>query len=74
MIICVKEELVSINTNGVKTKRVVLLSNSAPSSLTLTGADVEGMDDTDIIAVGSTLIIPDKNYMTFSDGVFTEKE
>lgn len=74
MIVCVKDELVSINTNGVKTKRVVLLSDSVPSSLTLTGADVEGMDDTDIIAVGSTLIIPDKNYMTFSTGVFTEKE
>lgn len=53
--------------------RAVILSGTAPSSLTLTGADVDGLGDDDILAVGSVIITPEKNYIAFTDGVFTEK-
>lgn len=54
--------------------RAVILSSTAPSSLNLTGADVDGLGESDIIAAGSLIITPNKNYIAFQDGVFTEKE
>ena len=60
--------------DGSEAKRVVLLSSTTPSSLTITGADVEGLNDDDIIAAGSVLITPGANYIAFTDGEFTEKE
>ena len=53
--------------------RAIILSDSAPSSLSLTGADVDGLGDDDIIAAGSVIITPSANYIAFEDGVFTEK-
>ena len=73
MINLVDSVVLNIAQNGVTTKRCVLLSSTAPSSLTITGSDVEEMKDTDIIAMGSVLITPNKNYIAFEDGVFTEK-
>lgn len=63
-----------IRPDGSEAKRVVLLSDSTPASLTVTGADVEGMSQGDVIAAGSVLITPGANYIAFEDGVFTEKE
>ena len=63
-----------INPDGTVTKRVVLLSNTAPASTTITGADVEGLNDDDVIAAGSVLITPGANYIAFTDGEFTKKE
>lgn len=63
-----------INPNGAVTKRVVLLSDTAPASTAISGADVEGMNPGDVIAAGSVLITPEANYIAFADGVFTEKE
>jgi hypothetical protein len=62
-----------IRPDGTEAKRVVLLSDSAPASLTVTGADVPGMNADDVIATGSVLITPSANYIAFEDGVFTEK-
>ena len=62
-----------IRPDGSEAKRVVLLSETAPASLTVTGADVEGMNTGDVIATGSVLITPSANYIAFTDGVFTEK-
>ncbi len=62
-----------VKADGTVTKRVVLLSDSAPASLTVTGADVAGLNSDDVIAVGSVLITPGANYIAFADGVFTEK-
>ena len=62
-----------IRPDGTVTKRVVLLSDTAPASLDITGADVEGLNDSDVIAMGSVLITPSANYIAFADGVFTEK-
>ena len=62
-----------IRPDGAVTKRVVLLSDSTPASLTVTGADVPGLNNDDVIATGSVLITPTANYIAFADGVFTEK-
>jgi len=62
-----------IRPDGSEAKRVVLLSDAAPASLTVTGADVEGMNTGDVIAAGSVLITPSANYIAFTDGVFTQK-
>jgi len=62
-----------IMPNGTEAKRVVLLSSETPASLEITGADVEGLNDDDVIAAGSVLITPSANYIAFEDGVFTQK-
>lgn len=51
----------------------VIVSETNPTSLTLTGADVDGLNDDDRIAAGSVLITPSKNYVAFVDGTFKEK-
>ncbi len=60
--------------DGTEAKRVVLLSDETPASLTITGADVPGLNNDDVIAAGSVLITPSANYIAFEDGAFTEKE
>lgn len=55
------------------TVRAVILSATAPASLTITGADVDGLNNDDVLAAGSVIITPSKNYIAFEDGVFTEK-
>lgn len=60
-------------TNERARWQVTLVSETEPTSLEITGADVEGMDDTDIIAVGSVLMTPSAKYVAFEDGVFTQK-
>lgn len=62
-----------VKPNGAVTKRVVLLSDETPASLTITGADVPGLNEGDVIAAGSVLIAPGANYIAFTDGAFTEK-
>lgn len=62
-----------IKPDGSKVQRVVLLADDTPSSLEMTGADVPGLNDDDVIAAGSVLIAPSKNYIAFEDGTFTEK-
>lgn len=54
--------------------RTVIVADETPASLTIDGADVDGLGDTDVIAAGSVLITPDANYIAFEDGAFTEKE
>lgn len=51
----------------------LIVSETDPSTLTITGADVEGMNDTDILAAGSVILTPAKTYVAFSDGTFTER-
>jgi hypothetical protein len=53
--------------------RVVLLASDTPSSLSVTGADVPGLNDDDVIAAGSVIIAPSANYIAFEDGTFTAK-
>ena len=53
--------------------RAVILASDTPASLTIDGSDVDGLDDADILAPGSIIIAPSKNYIAFEEGVFTEK-
>ena len=50
-----------------------IMSDTEPATLTITGADVIGMEDGDTIAVGSQIISPTGNYLAFEDGVFKPK-
>lgn len=52
--------------------RAVILSEDTPNSLAITGADVDGLGDDDVIAVGSRLITPYGEYLAFSEGEFTK--
>lgn len=61
-----------IQTDGTVTKRVVLLSGEKPASLEITGADVEGLNDDDVIAAGSKLTTPTAKYTAFEGGKFTQ--
>lgn len=54
--------------------RALILSVDTPASLTIDGSDVDGLSDNDILAAGSIIITPSKNYIAFEDGTFTEKE
>lgn len=54
--------------------RVVIVAETAPASLSISGADVAELGPDYVIAAGSLLITPGANYIAFTDGVFTEKE
>lgn len=77
--ICISSEILGTVSPlpGVLGNRVraLILSDETPASLTgLTGEDVDGLGDDDVIAAGSVLITPSKNYIAFAEGEFTEKE
>ena len=52
----------------------VIMSDSELDSYTITGADVEGMADTDFVAAGSIVCSPTANYIAFEDGVVTQSQ
>ena len=54
--------------DGSTVKWVPLIGDAAPSSLALTGADVEGMNNDDVLAAGSTLRVPGGKYILYEDG------
>ena len=52
---------------------VHLIGDAVPSSLALTGADVEDMADDAVLAAGSTLRVPGGKYILYEDdGTFQE--
>lgn len=51
--------------------RAIILSSTTPESLEIDGSDVDGLGDSDIIAAGSVLITPTKNYLAFENNMFT---
>ena len=53
--------------------QAVLVSDEEPENLELSGVDVEEMNNSDILAVGSVLVTPSKDYIAMEDGVFTQK-
>ena len=80
---CVHSETVNINWFGGspaarRVRAVIIATDDELTSLELTslelsGEDVDGLDENDVLAVGSMIISPTKNYIAFEDGVFTEK-
>lgn len=65
----------AVSTDWVEVGKgiVTIVSSTEPESLTITGADVDGLPDDCVIASGSVIVTPDTNYIAFEDGVFTEK-
>ena len=53
--------------------RAVILSETVPEDLTITGADVEDMRDDYTIAEGSILVTPEKYFVAYEDNHFTEQ-
>ena len=64
---------VSVEWVDVNKGIVLVVSPTEPSSLTITGSDVEGLKDGYVLAAGSVIVTPSKNYIAFADGTFTEK-
>ena len=60
----------SVGDPGERRFIVTIMSDVEPASLTVTGADVEGMADVDIVACGSQIISPTDTYLAFEDGLF----
>lgn len=57
-----------IRPDGKTVKWVHLIADAAPSSLSLTGADVADLADADVLAAGSTLRVPGGKYILYEDG------
>lgn len=72
MIKIIDGELIN-RVNGQARWQLTLVSEEEPTSMSITGADVEGMDDADIVAVGSVLMTAASKYIAFEDGVLTQK-
>ena len=64
---------VSVEWVDVNKGIVLVVSSTTPASLNITGADVDGLKDDYVLAAGSVLVTPSKNYIAFEDGTFTEK-
>ena len=64
---------VSVEWVDVNKGIVLVVSSTTPASLTITGADVDGLKDDYVLAAGSVIVTPNKNYIAFADGTFTEK-
>lgn len=64
---------VSVEWVDVNKGIVLVVSSTTPASLNITGADVDGLKDDYILAAGSVIVTPSKNYIAFEDGTFTEK-
>lgn len=58
---------------GVSWVKAIFLSIDTPASLEISGGDVEGLSEGEVISIGSVLITPTANYIAFEDGVFTQK-
>lgn len=68
-------KLISIERALTPDKVVALLaSEDTPESFNITGADVDGLQDDDVVARGSLLITTKTKYFAFDDGTFTELE
>ena len=65
----------AINVEVITEKKgiVLVVSSTTPASLNITGADVDGLPSDYVLAAGSVLVTPSKNYIAFVDGTFTEK-
>lgn len=68
MITCIKREFNKTDENGRKWWRCILTASEEPGSLTLSGADVDDLNDEIGISAGSVLITPSAQYVFLTDG------
>lgn len=69
----VATEFTGVMADGAHMYICTIVSKTEPESLTVTGADVDGLEPGNVIAAGSVLMTPSKTYIAFEDGVFTER-
>lgn len=67
-------KIMHLEPTDPKRGRAIILSATIPPSLEITGADVEGVPDDYVFAVGSILVTPSNTYICYDDGVFTKQE
>ena len=68
-------EVISINSNGVRTVRALIIGTTMPNTLPTTGANIDGLNPTDVFAPGSVIFCPDDwtKAVTNANGVFKKK-
>lgn len=66
-------KLIEINTVETPLKgKVTIASDTEPTSLTITGADVDGLPNDYVLSVGSMLFASGKVYIATADGSFSD--
>jgi len=68
-------EVVSIDGNGVRTVRALIIGTTMPNSLPTTGDGIEGLNPTDVFSAGSIIFCPDDwtKAVANANGVFKKK-
>lgn len=54
--------------------RIIAVNEAELDKFDLTGADIDGMEDSQLIAEGSIILTPTANYVTFEGGQFTQSQ
>lgn len=68
-------EVISINSNGVQTVRAVIIGTTMPNTLPTNGANIDGLNPTDVFAPGSVIFCPDdwSKAVANANGVFKKE-
>lgn len=68
-------KVISINSNGVRTVRAVIIGTTMPNTLPTSGANIAGLNPTDVFAPGSVIFCPDdwSKAVANANGVFKKE-
>jgi len=68
-------KVISINSNGVRTVRAVIIGTTMPNTLPTSGANIGGLNPTDVFAPGSVIFCPDdwSKAVANANGVFKKE-
>jgi hypothetical protein len=68
-------EVISINGEGVRTVRALIIGTTMPNPLPTTGDGIEGLNPTDVFSAGSIIFCPDDwtKAVANADGVFKKE-
>ena len=68
-------KVISINSNGVRTVRAVIIGTTMPNTLPTSGANIDGLNPTDVFAPGSVIFCPDdlSKSVANANGVFKKE-
>jgi len=71
----IETEVISIDGNGVRTVRALIIGTSMPNPLPTTGEGIEGLNPTDIFSAGSVIFCPDdwSKAVANANGIFKKK-
>lgn len=65
-------KVIGLEPMTINKGRAVIINETTPASLLISGADVDDFANDYVFAAGSILKTADKKYMAFTDGEFTE--